>query len=365
MEYTEHLLSLGFQKGKASPCNFRHEAMDISLTVHGDDFLVAGPLNSVRWLQTKMRAKYEIKTDILGPIEEGCKQEIHVLGRTLRWTKKGIEYEADARHAKLIIEGLGLDNAKSVATPGTKDERKLEDVEGEEVLMDPSEARKFRGIAARVNYLAVDRADLQYSAKECCKKMANPVTSDWVKLKRVGRYLKRFPRLTQLLPWESKKYEITGHADSDWAGDKRSAKSTSGGALYLGQSLIKSWSCNQSVIALSSGEAELYALTKLTTQCVGMISLAGDFGCVMRGKVKSDSTAAIAIASRNGLGGKSRHIRVQYLWIQDALKGDNLKLEKVLTTLNTADVLTKFLTAEIFWNHVTKMGYRVPESPNY
>ena len=221
----------------------------------------------------------------------------------------------------MIIETLGLEKAKAVATPGSKDEaaavaRKQGEEEEEEVYMDPAEATRFRGVAARINYLAMDRSDIQFAAKECCKRMANPVLSDWMKVKRVGRYLKGHPRLIQLMPWEAEKYEVIGHGDSNWAGDKQSMKSTSGGALYIGSALIKSWSCNQSVVALSSGEAELYALTKLATQAVGLISMAADFGLNLRAKIKSDSTAAIAIASRSGLGGKSRHIRVQYLWFR-------------------------------------------------
>ena len=230
--------------------------------------------------------------------------------------------------------------------------------------MDPSDASRFRGIVARLNYLALDRPDLQFAAKECCRRMASPTCSDWMKIKRVGRYLNGHLRVVQLMPWEVRKMEVEGHADSDWAGDKRSMKSTSGGALYLGRSLIKSWSCNQSVIALSSGEAELYALTKLATQAVGLLSLAADFGWSLRAKIKSDSTAAIAIASRTGLGGKSRHIKVQYLWIQEAIRKDEFKLEKIPTSKNTADALTKFLSKDIFWFHIRKMGFSQKDESN-
>ena len=38
--YTQHLLQIGFKQGRASKCNFRHKAKGITLTVHGDDFLV-------------------------------------------------------------------------------------------------------------------------------------------------------------------------------------------------------------------------------------------------------------------------------------------------------------------------------------
>ncbi len=54
--------------------------------------------------------------------------------------------------------------------------------------------------------------------------------------------------------------------DSDWAGDKRSRTSTSGGVIKLGCHVLKSWSSTLHCIALSSGEAELYALVKGATQ---------------------------------------------------------------------------------------------------
>ena len=35
-------------------------------------------------------------------------------------------------------------------------------------------ATEFRGTAARANYLAQDRPDIQYTAKEICRHMAHP-----------------------------------------------------------------------------------------------------------------------------------------------------------------------------------------------
>ena len=136
------------------------------------------------------------------------------------------------------------------------------------------EATKYRGLAARLNFLATHRGDLQYAAKECCKHMSKPRKGDWERIKRVGRYLRGKPRSVQLFPFEVAKKKITGFAD--WAGDKATLKSTSGGTLFLGASMIKSWSTSQSIVALSSGEAELYA--KLAAQTAGLISLAMDFG---------------------------------------------------------------------------------------
>ena len=124
-----------------------------------------------------------------------------------------------------------------------------------------------------------------------------------------------------------KSTKLEGFGDSDWAGDKGSMKSTSGGAIMLGAHCIKAWSTSQNNIALSSGEAELYAMTKVATQLKGIISMANDFGMKLIGTAKSDSNAAIGIAHRDGLGGRCRHIKVQFLWIQEAIKSKELSLE--------------------------------------
>ena len=64
-----------------------------------------------------------------------------------------------------------------------------------------------------------------------------------------------------------------------------------------GKHLIKSWSSTQSVIALSSGEAEYYGIVKGASVGVGLQSVLKDFDVNVDLKVKSDASAAIAIAS--------------------------------------------------------------------
>ena len=57
--YTEFFCSIGFTLGRASPCNFRHAEKDIDLTVHGDDFLVVGSKDKLRWVIAMMKSKYD------------------------------------------------------------------------------------------------------------------------------------------------------------------------------------------------------------------------------------------------------------------------------------------------------------------
>ena len=100
--------------------------------------------------------------------------------------------------------------------------------------------------------------------------MSKPNNAGWQKFKRLGRYLVGRPRLVICYDWQKPLEHITANSDSDWAGDKRNRKSTSGGIVRIGTHYIKSWSKNQSVIALSSAEAELYAIIKTASETLGL-----------------------------------------------------------------------------------------------
>ena len=63
------------------------------------------------------------------------------------------------------------------------------------------------------------------------------------------------------------------YTDSDWAGCRRSRKSSSGGAIMRGTHCLKTWSKTQALIAKSSGEAELYAVVKGAAEALGMVTL--------------------------------------------------------------------------------------------
>ena len=324
----------------------------MALTVHGDDFTVSGTEEDITWLVSTLKAKYDLKVDILGP-DSHQKQEIQILKRTLRWTEHGIEYEADERHSALVIKELELEGAKPVSTPyGPEEHKPLENMEV--TPLDTKEASRYRAIVARLNYLAQDRPDLQYAVKEACKRMSAPTAQDWPALRRIGRYLVGAPRAVQLMAWQEEPGHITVFADSDWAGDKTSAKSTSGGMVFRGRHLLKSWSSTQQVIALSSGEAELYALTKGAAQALGAISMGQDLGETLNATVKTDSSAALGIVQRSGLG-KVRHLNVQYLWLQERVYNKDLWVEKVHGPENPADLLTKGLAQELL-NKCVKMA---------
>ena len=80
----------------------------------------------------------------------------------------------------------------------------------------------------RVAYVEMDRADLGHCVKNLAKKMQTPRECDMQRLKRLGRYLKGYPRVIQLFDRQRMPKVMTCYGDSDHAGDVESRRSTVG-----------------------------------------------------------------------------------------------------------------------------------------
>ena len=124
-----------------------------------------------------------------------------------------------------------------------------------------------------------------------------------------------------------------------------------------GLHLLKSYAVTQSVIAISSGESEFYAVVKGAACVIGLCSMAKDLGLDMQAELLVDASAGIGIASRRGCG-KVRHLDTQYLWIQNYVTTGRLKLSKVQTKENYADLFTKHLPAADIQKFMTMMCCR-------
>ena len=327
--------------GDASACVFRHAARGIVLSVYGDDFTIAGPKRQIDWLKSQMESRYELKELArLGPGDSDDK-EVKILNRIVRWTTNGVEYEADPRQIEKIVADLGLEGAKTVGTAGVKTDKAMLEKDGP---LGEDKWTLYRSIAARCNYVAADRPDIQFASKELCRWMASPTLLGLQSLKRLGRYLEGHRRLVYEYALQSAD-KIEAYGDTDWAGCIKTRKSTSGGCLMIGSHLLKSWSSTQGVISLSSGEAEFYGATKAAGIGLGYQSLLEDLGVAAVLRVWTDSSATLGICGRQGLG-KLRHIDTRSLWLQQKLRAGALEIRKVRGEVNPADLFTKHLSSE-------------------
>ena len=176
--------------------------------------------------------------------------------------------------------------------------------------------------------------------------MAAPKASSIAKLKHLARYISGHPRLVWVFNegdgsgGEEHEEYIDVYTDSNWAGCLRTRRSTSGGIVVLDGGALKSWSSTQATVAMSSGEAEYYALVKGAAEGLGMQALMKDLGWKAKVRVSVDASAAKSVASRVGIG-KIRHLDVKFLWIQDAVRAGKITIRKVRGVENPADILTK------------------------
>ena len=97
--------------------------------------------------------------------------------------------------------------------------------------------------------------------------------------------------------------------DTDFARRRRTRKSTSGGYTTRGTHLIKSWATTQTVIAMSSGEAEYCGVVKGTYEAVGICELAS---------------------------------RLVTLWLQEQVGHGLIRVVKIAGHTNPADACTKY-----------------------
>jgi hypothetical protein len=340
--YTDNLEKEQFRRGRFSTAVFYNPVSETRLVVHGDDFTFLGYPEELEYILKKMREWYDLK--LRGVLGDGPSDEkrMVILNRIIEWDGKKLTYKADPRHAQMIIEAMGLkSDSKSRSAPADK-----EDEEGEEEsepLAQP-EAKKFRGVAARANYLGQDRCDIQHAVRGICRGMARPSKKGQERLRKLARYLVGVPEVVIVFESDGREPIVEIYTDSDWAKCRETRRSTSGGILLFGGSPVKTWSRQQGSVSLSSGEAEYYAMISGAAEGLGLKSLLADLGVDVGLKMWVDSSAAKSIASRMGAG-KIRHMAVRHLWLQERVRERELVVRKVEGSRNPADLLTKVRSA--------------------
>ena len=103
---------------------------------------------------------------------------------------------------------------------------------------------------------------------------------------------------------------------------------------------VKQWSRTQAMRAKSTAEAEYYAVVTGAAEGLGTQSMLADLGVTTQVRVWTVSNAAKATASRRGLG-KTRHVELTYLWLQEMTKSGRAKMRRIPGEQNLANHLTK------------------------
>ena len=363
-DYTAWLTSQGAEFSKLCPAVFKFEEKGLVGVVHGDDFLVTGSYESLQWLDKILNTKYMARWEsLLGKDVEV--QETFFLNRMIRYVPDGadgaarLEIEADARHVDLLVRDFGFDEkTKGCDTPEEKaNQADLIQTERQPGL-DPKQSSQFRSMVMRLAYLSVDRPDLCHSVRSLASAMKTPKANDWLKLKRVVRYLFRYPYMKRVYKEQYlEDASVVAWSDSDWAGDLKTRRSTTGSVVKFGNHTLLVKGSSQKVVALSSSESEYYGMCRTATLAEFVRGIMEFWGVNLKNtRLKVDSSSAKAMAERRGVG-QSRHIQAKFLWLQDKVAEKSLIVEKVKGTINDSDLVTKVQPRATIQAHLERLGF--------
>jgi len=319
---------------------------------HMDDFVVIGAKQAVQSLLADLKETLQVSgVEIL----ERVGQRIQFLGRTITRTSTGYSVGAAAALIAEIIEEEGLQGAKSTTKPGAKHEEDEDTAE----LADAWQHAHFRSQTGRLLFAVVDRPDMQHSVLRLTRKVAKPSLADMAALHKVVRYLlgtRDYQQQVEL----SEEWSLAGRADADWGGgDGLDRRSVSGGSIRLAGAVLLTFARMQQVTSLSSGEAELYALTAVAAEVLYWDGLLAELGIVTRKPpvVWTDSSAALAMTSRRGQK-RMKHVELRCFVAQDWVAASRLSFRKIAGLDNEADLMTKFLDVTLLQKHTAALGVR-------
>ncbi|KAL5747588.1 hypothetical protein ACOSQ2_024885 [Xanthoceras sorbifolium] len=184
-----------------------------------------------------------------------------------------------------------------------------------------------------------------------------PKKSHWEAGKRIIRYV--IGTVGHEIHYKRKQEPILiGYSDSDWGGDANDHKSTSGYVFNIGSGAVSWSSKKQSVVALSSTEAEYIALSAAGCQALWLRWTLQEMKCSQEKETMlyCDNNSAIALSKNPVFHGKSKHIRIKYHYIRDLIKNGEIMVKHWKTQHQLADIFTKALKAEIFVSMKEKLG---------
>ncbi|GJW85928.1 hypothetical protein Tco_0159073 [Tanacetum coccineum] len=151
--------------------------------------------------------------------------------------------------------------------------------------------------------------------------------------------------------------DFTLNRYSDYAGANLDRKSTTGGCQFLGSRLI-SWQCKkQTIVATSTTEAEYVAAASCCGQVLWIQNQMLDYGFnFMNTKIHIDNESTICIVKNPVYHSKTKHIEIRHHFIRDSYEKKLIRVEKIHTDFNVADLLTKALDGLRFNFLVVNIG---------
>ena len=233
--------------------------------------------------------------------------------------------------------------------------------------------RYQRLVGCLLVYLAVaTRPDISFYAMWLGQFNATPTRNHFLLAKHILCYLAGTRNLALCLGGSSPRVpsslsgymQSVGCSDADWASDAMDRRSISGYSFFFQGSLV-SWSAvKQKAIALSSTEAEYYAMAHAFKEALWLCSFLSllKLPVARPFPILSDNQAACSLSNSPAISARSKHIDIRHHFIREHVKEGSFSTTWIPTTDMPADIFTKALPFATFSRHRDVLGLSIPPS---
>jgi hypothetical protein len=229
----------------------------------------------------------------------------------------------------------------------------------------------YQSMIGSLMYAALGtRPDIAFCVAVLSKYNANPLQMHLTAAKRALRYLKKTSKyeLHYSSTVQQPDTSIVGFTDSDWAGSTGSRKSIGGYVFQMNKGSISWQAKSQTVVALSTLEAEYIACSDATREAIWLrrlraeIDQLGDPTVSMPipittpTPINCDNQGALKLIATGVLKAKTKHIDIKFHHARDEQEKGHVKFDYVASEDNIADLLTKALPAPRHQTLTSKIG---------
>ncbi|XXG79495.1 hypothetical protein AAC387_Pa09g0546 [Persea americana] len=304
------------------------------------DMLVAGSnMHAINNLKKQLSQEFEMKD--LGAANQiiGIRISRDMKDRTLKLSQ--------AEYVERVLNKFNMHGAKPVSTPLASHFKLSKELspKTEQEKENMSKVPYASAVGSLMYAMVCTRPDIAHAVGVVSRFMSNPGKMHWEAVKWILRYLRGTTKAA--LHFGGSEIKLHGYVDSDLAGDLDRSRSTTGYVFTLGSAAVSWKSQLQDVVALSTTEAEYVAATEASKEMIWLQELMEELGKKQESsRLYSDSKSAIHLAKNSAFHPKTKHIWIRYHFIRWLLEEKVLKLEKILSSKNPADMFTKVVTTE-------------------
>ena len=317
---------------------FTRDDVRIILPVFVDDITLACKSSSVLDSTIKELATH-FKLHDLGPTS-------YLLGIKIeRDRSKRQIYLSQRQYIIDMLDRYGLSNSNSVSTPmdpGLKLSTSMAPQNDEDVAF--MKSVPYINAVGSLMYLAItSRPDIAYSVGVLARFNSNPGPLHWKAVKHLLRYCKGTMDIKLVYGPSNSSESFTSYSDADHGGNPDNGRSTGGYLLKIGSGAV-SWSSKlQSLVALSTTEAEYIAAVDAGKEIVWMRQFLGELGYPQHNPsiLRMDNQSAISVSKNPEHHGRMKHLDLRWYWLRDVVDAGILNPLFIPTKEMPADILTK------------------------